>query len=67
MMTAVRDQIQVQTLGEWIVSLRPGDACVCCGNKIEGSETLVCPRCGCEVGPLERPVWAVERALDPAA
>ncbi len=42
------DQPSVKTLGEWLSSLRPGDACVCCGAEMRSAD----PRQTAGVGRL---------------
>ena len=34
-MDAVGGRLPMKTLGEWLVTLRPGDACVCCGAELQ--------------------------------
>lgn len=38
-MDTSQDQPSVKTLGEWLSSLRPGDACVCCGAEMRSADS----------------------------
>ena len=35
-----RSEKSGKTLGQWLWSLRPGDACVCCGAELRSSEPV---------------------------
>lgn len=37
-METSKDQPSVKTLGEWLSSLSPGDACVCCGAEMRSAD-----------------------------
>ena len=67
-----------QTLGAYLLCLRPGAPCPCCGTSLRGanpavqhrgkSNGLVCSECGCELSEVRLPFEsAVRQALSPAA
>jgi len=67
-----------QTLGAYLLCLRPGDPCPCCGTSMRDasptvqrrgrSNGLVCSDCGCELSEVRLPFEsAVHQALSPAA
>jgi hypothetical protein len=36
-MDAVEGRPPMKTLSEWLINLRPGDACICCGAELQSA------------------------------